>query len=87
MLVGTHDGGIDHRVFVVGLIRQRLEELLPDPAHGPATETRVYHPKVPKPFRQIAPWYLRTIPVQHRTHKKTVVSRWTSHQPCPEGNP
>jgi hypothetical protein len=27
MLMGPHDGGVDHRVFVVGIISQRFEKM------------------------------------------------------------
>ena len=35
------DGGIDHRVSVVGIVRQDLEKILPNPAFRPAREARV----------------------------------------------
>jgi len=36
MLVGSDNGGIDHRVFVVGFVGQRLEKILPNAPPGPS---------------------------------------------------
>ena len=41
MLVGAHDGAVNHRIFVVGLGGQVLEEALPYPFLGPAGEPLV----------------------------------------------
>jgi hypothetical protein len=34
VLMGAHDGAVEHRVFGVGIGGQRREDLLPDPACG-----------------------------------------------------
>ena len=41
VLVSADDRGVDHRVLVVGIICQRFEKTLPNPADRPARETRV----------------------------------------------
>jgi hypothetical protein len=52
MLVGAHDGGIDHRVFVVGVRGQMLKDALPYAVPGPAAEPRMHDTEVAKSFRQ-----------------------------------
>ena len=54
MLVGAHDGAVNHRIFVVGLGGQGLEEALLHPFIGPAAEPLVGVLPVAQPFRQIA---------------------------------
>lgn len=49
--MGSDDGGIDHRIFVIGILRQMFENLLPNATFGPATVTAVNVLPVAKPFR------------------------------------
>ena len=55
MLMRSDDGGVDHGVFVVGIIRQCLEKTLPNATFRPARETRMNVLPVTKALRQIAP--------------------------------
>src|SRR5580698_2610322 len=73
MLVGGHNHRVNHRVFVVGLPRQVLENPLPDSASRPAAEPRMHYPEIAETLRKITPWYARTIAIQHRFHKQPVV--------------
>ena len=41
MLMSSDDGGVDHRVFVVRIVSQRLEKTLPNTALRPPREPRV----------------------------------------------
>ena len=82
MLMGAHDGGVDHGIFVVRGVCQMLEHSLPDAASGPAAESRMHHAKVAKSIPQVAPRNPSTIALQHRLHKQTVVPRrsaYTTH--------
>jgi hypothetical protein len=38
--MGAHNGAVDHRVFVVGIGREMLENPLPDAGFGPPAESR-----------------------------------------------
>src|SRR5215467_3056706 len=40
-LMGTHDGGIDHHVFVVMIFSQQLENVFEDPAFRPPAKPLV----------------------------------------------
>ena len=80
MLVGAHDGGVDHRIFVVGVLGQMIEDCFPDPASGPPAESRMHHAKVAEAFRQIAPRYPRAIAIQHSLHEQPVVPRRSAHE-------
>jgi hypothetical protein len=55
MLVGSHYRRVDHRVLIVGIVRQGLEKTLPNAARGPAGETLVGVAPAAKTFWQIAP--------------------------------
>ena len=50
VLVGAYDGAVNHRIFIVGLGGQVLEEALPCPFLGPAAEPLVRALPVAKPF-------------------------------------
>jgi len=73
MLVGTHDGAVNHRIFVVGLGGQVLEEALPHPFIGPAAEPPVGVLPIAKPFRQIAPRNSGAVAVEHRFDESAIV--------------
>ena len=75
MLVGTHDGGIDHGVFVICILRQGLEDLLPRAALAPARVAGVHHAEITKTRRQIAPGDAGALTVEHCIDEQPVVSR------------
>jgi hypothetical protein len=72
MLMGSHDRRVDHRVFIVGIVRQGLEKILPNAARGPAGEALVRIAPVAKTFRQIAPWRSDTELPDYRFDKKAI---------------
>ena len=59
VLMRPDNGRVDHRVFVVGIIRHGLEKILPDTAHSPARKALVDILPVAEALRQIAPWRAR----------------------------
>jgi hypothetical protein len=54
VLVGPHDGAIDHRVFVVGIGGQVLKHALPHSLFGAPTEAPVRILPIAESFRQVA---------------------------------
>ena len=74
MLVGAHDGAFNHRIFVIGLGRQVLEEALPHPFVGPPAEPLVRVLPVAQPFRQVAPRNSGAVAVEHRLDKAAIVA-------------
>jgi hypothetical protein len=42
MLMGAHNGAVDHRVFIVGLGREMLKDALPDSGLCPAAEAPMH---------------------------------------------
>ena len=76
VLVGSHDGRVNHDVLVVGVLRHRLEETLPGPVLAPAAMALMHHPEIPEPGRQIAPGDARPVAVEHGIDEQAVV-------PCP----
>jgi len=77
MLVGAHDGGIDHGVFVVRVAGQMLENSLPDTANGPSAESRMHHTEVAESLGKVAPRNPGTIAIENSLDKQTVVLRRT----------
>ena len=75
MLMGAHDGAVDHRVFVVGIGRELLEDALPDAGFGPAGEAPVHVVPVAEPLGQVAPRDAGTVAIQHRFDEQAVVRR------------
>ena len=75
MLVIAHDGAVDHRVFVVGIGREMLEDPLPDTGFRPAAEAPMTVAPLPKALRQVAPRDTGSIPEQHRLDEQLVVRR------------
>ena len=55
VLMGTHDGAVDHRVFVVRIGGEELKDPFPDPGLCPAAEAAMDVLPLAKAFRQIAP--------------------------------
>jgi hypothetical protein len=47
----AHDGGVDHHVFVVVIIRQQLENAFENPTPGPPAEAVVGHFPITEAFR------------------------------------
>jgi hypothetical protein len=71
----SHDGGVDHHVFVVVIIRQQLEDALENPALAPPAETLVDDFPIAKALRKIAPRHARPIPEQNGFHEQPVIRR------------
>jgi hypothetical protein len=79
VLVGAHDGGVDHGVFVIGVFGQMLEDRLQDSASSPTAEPRMHHPEIAETLRQIPPWNLRSIAIKDCHYNQTVVRRRPTH--------
>lgn len=77
----AHDGAVDHRVFVIGIGSQVLENPLPNPRFRPAAVTAMDVLPVAKAFGQVAPGNPRPVAIQHRLDKQTVVRRRHSDLP------
>jgi hypothetical protein len=75
MLMGAHDGAVDHRIFVVGVCGEMPKHPLPHTAFGPAAEPQVDLYPITEPRRQIAPRHSGTITVQHRLYEQPIVRR------------
>ena len=72
MLMGSDDGGVDHRVFVVRIVSQRLEKTLPYAVLRPPREPRVNGLPVAEPLGQIAPRRTRPKFPNHRLNEKSI---------------
>lgn len=83
----THDGRIDHGVFIVGIGRQGLQHALPDAALAPARVPDKYHMDTPEALRQIVPGNARPVAVQHRFDKQAVILGRRANMPVSTAQP
>ena len=73
MLVGAHDGAIEHDGFKISILAEALEQPFPDPLLGPAREARERGMPVAKLRGQVAPGRPRAPDPQHRLQQSAVV--------------
>ena len=73
--MGADNRGIDHGVFVVRLVGEVLENLLPPPAFAPSHMPRIDHPKIAKARWQVPSEHPRPVPVQHDFPNQPVILR------------
>jgi len=73
MLVGAHDGAVNHGVFIIGIGSQKLEELLPHTLLGPSAEPPMGVLPITELFGQIAPRNSGPVAIDHRLDESTVV--------------
>src|SRR5215510_7049861 len=77
--MGTHDGRIDHRIFVVGICGQMLEDPRPDTGLGPAGKARMNRLPVSEALGQVPPRHAGSVSVQNRLNKQPVVLGGYAH--------
>ena len=53
--MGTHDGAVDHRVLIVSVLGEMLENPLPDTGLGPTAEAPMDVLPVTEALRKVAP--------------------------------
>src|SRR5258708_7538238 len=75
MLMSSDDCGVDHRVFVVRIVGQRLEKTLPNTALRPPREPRVNGLPVAEALGQITPRRPRAEFPNHRLNEKSIAQR------------
>jgi hypothetical protein len=80
MLMGAHNGTVDHRIFVIGIRYQIVKHLLPYATLGPAAKARMHRLSIAKPLRQIAPGDAGTIAIQYRLHKQPIIGGCDTHR-------
>jgi hypothetical protein len=73
MLMGAHDGAVDHRIFVVGVCCEVLKDRLPHTSLSPAAEAPVHVLPVTEPLRYIAPWHPCPITIEHGLDEQSIV--------------
>jgi hypothetical protein len=71
--VDLDDGGVDYRVFHVGIVGDGIEQSLPDTRLRPVAEAREYAVPVAQRGRQIPPGAAGSGDPQYRLNKSSVV--------------
>ena len=75
VLMGAHDGGVDHHVFVVVIARQQLENALENAAFRPSAEALVHDLPVTETRRKITPGDSRSVSVKNGFDEQPIVRR------------
>ena len=73
VLMGAHDGAVEHRVFVVSIPCEMLENPLPDPRPGPAAEPPMHILPITEPLGQIAPGDAGTVAVKNGLDEQPII--------------
>lgn len=71
----THDGRVDHGVFIVGIFGQGFKNTLPNTLTAPPHVARVDHTVIPKTLRHVPPRDASPIAKQYCLNKKPIISR------------
>jgi len=73
--VGSHDGAVDHRVFIIRIGGQTGEDADPNATLRPAAPSPVGVVPVTKTLGKIAPGDTGAVPVDHRVDEPAVIYR------------
>src|SRR5271167_522017 len=76
-----HNGAVEHRIFVVGIGGQMLEDLLPDPGFGPPSEPAMGILPVAQALRQITPRDAGAVAIEHCFDEATIVLSGRANDP------
>jgi hypothetical protein len=83
--MGTHNAGVNHRVFVVGVIREGLEHPEPDTRFTPSPKAGMDFAIVTKECGEVAPGNPGTIPIQYCFDEQAIVASGRANTPDPTG--
>jgi hypothetical protein len=75
VLMGAHDGAVDHRVFIARVGGQMLENPFSGASFGPPAESAVNILPVTEALRRIPPGNASAIAVEHRLHEQVIIRR------------
>src|SRR4051794_10275869 len=85
VLMGAHDGAVDHRILGVSVPGQALKNPLPDTGFSPAAEAAMDVLAVAKALRQVAPGDAGAIAVENGIDEQAVVRGGPTNRPRPAG--
>lgn len=83
--MGPYDGAVDHRVLVVGVSREMMENPFPDAGFSPSAEAPMDVFPMAEMFRQVTPGNACPISEQHRFDEAAVVGCRDAHRSGPAG--
>jgi len=83
LLMGSHDGRIQHQVRILTVRNQIGKQTVPNPRLGPAHESLVHALVLAIPLRHVRPAHPRAHHPKHRIHKPPVILCRTTHRPRP----
>ena len=77
--MSTHDGGVDHHVFVVVITRQHLENAFKNPAFRQSIEALIDNLQIAKAPREIAPRDPGSKAKENRFDEQSIIRRRASY--------
>jgi hypothetical protein len=81
MLMGAHNGAVDHGVFIVCVGREMLENPLPHTGLCPTAEPAMHILPITEALRQVTPGCSDSVAIEYRLDEQPVVSRGYSDGP------
>ena len=85
MLMGSHNGGVDHHVLIVVIGSQVFEYPLENAALTPAPQPFVGVLPVAEALGKVTPGDARAIAIEHRLNEQPIVRRCSSNMPFTTG--
>lgn len=85
VLVRSHDGRVDHGVFIVRILGQGLENTLPHTAAAPSHMAQMHHAEIAQALGQVTPGNTGTVAIEHDIDEQPVVLGGRSNVSSPAG--
>jgi hypothetical protein len=75
MLMGSDNGAVDHRVFIVRIDGQQRKDTAPYATFRPTAPSAMGVVPIAKVLGKVTPWDTGAVPVYHRVDEKAVIRR------------
>ena len=83
--MGAYNGAVEHRIFVVGIGGEMLEDPCPDPRFRPTAEASMDLDRVAEAVRQVAPGNAGPVAVRHGVDAQAVIVCGHADRTLPSG--
>jgi hypothetical protein len=83
VLMRSHDGTVDHRVFVVRVDNQQGKDAAPYTVFRPTAPSAVGIVPIAKALGKVTPGDTGAVPVYHRVDEPAVIGRRCTDRACP----
>ena len=83
MLMSPDQGAVDHDVFLIGILGQNRQQVMPKTFFGPPAEPALDVFVCTENLREIAPGNARAISIQNRINEQTIIASVRSNMTNP----